>query len=368
MVIFANVSLRAIIHRGLFLLCLMPCPAFGQSTVSGIVRDSRSGDPMPFATVYVNGTTKGTITDNDGRFELNNVQFPSTIVFSFVGYKTQVLDLTRNPGTLQIKLSTNDGLPEVVITDYSNRQMYLDYFKTMFLGDDRWGRHAIIRNEDVIMFHNYGTVGNGTMFKAWAGEPIIIDLPLLGYELYVDLIDFTVQRTGGKSVCDILGYFFYKPDSTLKKFQTAKVEKNRRAAYYNSNLHFLRSMYSNRLAENGYILSMADTGTVVIEGITEFFPIDISQYSERTENGEMQIHSLSDKRLKILYYHKLDGTPLDLTRHKPAFHIFSESGIHLLKDTCTFLQNGTITDNSIRFSGDISEKRIGASLPEDWGF
>ena len=334
-------------------LCLVPCMTLGQGSVSGVVLDSQTGSPMPFATVYINGSTKGTITDNDGCFELNNVQFPSTIVFSFVGYKTQVLDLNRNPGRL-------------IITDYSDRQMYLDYFKTMFLGDDRWGRHAIIRNEDVIMFHNYGTVGNGTIFKAWAGEPIIIDLPLLGYELYVDLVDFTVQRTGGKSVCDILGYFFYKPDNTLKKFKTAKIEKNRKAAYYNSNMHFLRSFYENRLAENGYILSMADTGTVVIEGITEFFPIDINQYSERKDNGEVLVHGLSNKRLKILYYHKLDGSPLDLTRHKPALHLFSESGIHLLKDTCTFLQTGTITDNSIRFTGDISEKRIGACLPDDY--
>jgi hypothetical protein len=345
---------------------MAPCLTFGQSTISGVVNDSRSGEPLPFATVYLNGTTKGTVTDNDGRFELNGVQFPSTLVFSFVGYKTQVLDLSRNPDTLHIKLSTNDNLPEVEITDYSGRQMYLDYFKTMFLGDDRWGHNAIIRNEDVIMFHNYGTVGTGTMFKAWAGEPIIIDLPLLGYELYVDLIDFTIQRIDGRSICDILGYFFYKPDSNLKKNQTAKTMKNRRAAYFNSNQHFLRSFYENRLAENGYILSMADSGEVVIEGITEFFPIETSLYSEINENGQMLIYGLNDKRLKIQYYHRLDGSPLDLTRHNPGIHPFSVSGIHLLKDTCTILSNGIITDNSIRFTGDISEKRIGASLPDDY--
>ena len=83
------------------LFYMVPCLVMGQSTISGIVRDSQTGSPMPFATVYINGSTKGTITDNDGCFELNNVQFPSTIVFSFVGYKTQVLDLNRNPGSLK---------------------------------------------------------------------------------------------------------------------------------------------------------------------------------------------------------------------------------------------------------------------------
>lgn len=366
MVIFADMRLSVLVKTGLFLLLIVPCPAFGQSTVSGIVTDSRSGEPMPYATVYVNGSTKGTITDNEGHFELSDIRFPSTIVFSFVGYRTQVLDLTRNPGALQIKLATNDSLPEVEITDYSNRQMYVEYFKTMFLGDDRWGQQAVIRNEDAIMFHDYGTVGNGTMFRAWAGEPVIIDQPLLGYELYVDLVDFTVRRADGKSSCDILGYFFYKPYPDAGMRKTAKYQKNRLRAYYNSNMHFLRSVFENRLAQNGYMLSMPDTGAVVTEGITRYIPVDLGRYTQKSGDEEMLIQGLSDKNLIIRYYHKFDGTPLDLTRHKPALHPFSLSGIHLLSDTCTILKSGIIPDNSIRFTGDISDKRIGASLPADY--
>ena len=320
---------------GLTLLCcLVSCLTYGQNTLRGIVTDSLSGEPMPFATVYVNGSTKGTVTGNDGLFELNGIQFPMTIVFSFVGYRTQVIDLDRNPGTLRIRMQTNDGLPEVVITEYSEREKYLEYFKSMFLGDDRWGRRANIRNQDAIMFSRYSTDDNGTVFKAWTGEPIIIDLPLLGYELYADLVDFTVQNNGGKSVCDILGYFFYKPYPDTGKNRTKRIESNRSSAYYNSNRHFLKSFHDNRLAENGYILT-ADPG----------------------EDG---------KTLQIRYYHKMDGSPLDLTKNKPGLHLFSRSGIHLLKDTCTILEGGTITDSSVRFTGDISQKRIGAQLPDDY--
>ena len=35
-------------------------------------------------------------------------------------------------------------------------------------------------------------------------------------------------------------------------------------------------------------------------------------------------------------------------------------------DTCTILKSGIIPDNSIRFTGDMSDKRIGASLPADY--
>jgi hypothetical protein len=194
------------------------------------------------------------------------------------------------------------------------------------------------------MFENTGKV-----FRAWAGEPIIIDLPLLGYELYADLANFSVYRTDGNAVCDILGYYFYKPYSTESTRKNAKFAKNRASAYYNSNMHFLRSLSRNRLAENGYLLSDS-----------------IGPYTRKTEDGGMQIYGLGGKRVAILYYHKLDGSPLDLTKHKPGIHMYSESAIHLVKDTCAILSNGTITDNSIRFSGDISEKRIGASLPADY--
>ncbi|MGX8690971.1 MAG: carboxypeptidase-like regulatory domain-containing protein [Bacteroidaceae bacterium] len=358
-------KISAIVPKGLFLLCLVPCLVYGQSIVSGVVLDSRNGEPMPYATVYVNGTTKGTITDNDGHFQLNSVQFPSTLVFSFVGYKALVLELKSDPDPLQIRLQTNDGLPEVVITDYSEREKYMEYFKSMFLGNDRWGQSATILNEDAIMFESSGTDETGSLFKAWAGEPIIIDQPVLGYELYVDLANFSVQRIGGNAICDILGYFFYKPYSTDKERKNAKYERNRASAFYNSNMHFLRSFYQNRLAENGYILSMTDTAEVVIDDVTRL-PIGIGLYHGKTTDGQMQIYGLSDKRLKIRYYHKWDGSPLDLTKHKPGIHLFSESGIHLLKDTCTIFPGGTVPDNSIRFTGDISEKRIGASLPEDY--
>ena len=191
-------------------------------------------------------------------------------------------------------------------------------------------------------------------------------MPLLGYELYVDLVDFTIRSAGGRSSCDILGYFFYKPYPDAGKRKTARFEKNRLRAYYNSNLHFLRSVYENRLAENGYILSMPDTGAVVTEGITRYIPVDLGRYTQKSGDEEMLIQGQSDKNLIIRYYHKLDGTPLDLTRYKPALHPSSQSGIHLLSDTCTILKSGIIPDNSIRFTGDMSDKRIGASLPADY--
>ena len=175
----------------------------------------------------------------------------------------------------------------------------------MFLGDDRWGRHATIRNENAIMIENTNYNG-ASIFNAWASEPLIIDLPLLGYVLYVDLVHFSVERIGNNTLCDMLGYFYYKPYSIGKDSKLLSFEKNRRQAYYNSSQHFLRSAYENRLEENGYILAMADK--VIRLDMIKYKPIDIERYSDNIGDNMMQIFGLKDKRLKILYYHKYDGT------------------------------------------------------------
>src|SRR5690554_4145920 len=59
-----------------------------QRSVSGKVTDS-GGQPLPGVTVVVKGTTQGTVTNADGDYNLPNVPDDATLVFSFVGMRTQ---------------------------------------------------------------------------------------------------------------------------------------------------------------------------------------------------------------------------------------------------------------------------------------
>lgn len=61
--------------------------------VSGLVIDE-SGIPIPFVTVYVEGTTIGTTTNSEGNYQLELKDGYHTIVFRYVGYKTEVRPLT----------------------------------------------------------------------------------------------------------------------------------------------------------------------------------------------------------------------------------------------------------------------------------
>jgi TonB-dependent starch-binding outer membrane protein SusC len=64
-----------------------------QETVTGVVRDSRTGDTMPGVNVIIEGTQRGTSTNIDGEFELSVTSLDVTLRFSFIGYETQFVPL-----------------------------------------------------------------------------------------------------------------------------------------------------------------------------------------------------------------------------------------------------------------------------------
>jgi TonB-linked SusC/RagA family outer membrane protein len=104
---------------GVFLLCAGNVFAQSQITISGLVTDGGElGGPLPGVTVLVKGTSNGTSTDFDGQFTLNNVAANATIVFSYIGYKTQEVAVNSRT-SINVTLATDvSQLDEIVIIDY----------------------------------------------------------------------------------------------------------------------------------------------------------------------------------------------------------------------------------------------------------
>src|SRR5690349_8143874 len=55
--------------------------------ITGTIRDSESGQGLPGVSIIVKGTPNGSITDQDGKFQLS-VPEKATIVISFIGYQS----------------------------------------------------------------------------------------------------------------------------------------------------------------------------------------------------------------------------------------------------------------------------------------
>jgi TonB-linked SusC/RagA family outer membrane protein len=90
-----------------------------QKSISGKVSDSE-GTPLPGVTIMIKGTAKGIITDGEGNYSLSDVPDDATLVFSFVGMKTQEVKVTGK-SLVDISLTEETvGIDEVVAIGYGS--------------------------------------------------------------------------------------------------------------------------------------------------------------------------------------------------------------------------------------------------------
>ena len=99
--------------------------AFAQEvSVSGTVTDE-FGEPLPGVSILLKGTSVGTISDMNGKYSLSVPSEDATLVFSFVGYTTEEIQLN---GRSTIDLSMNPditSLEEIVVVGYGEQKKSL---------------------------------------------------------------------------------------------------------------------------------------------------------------------------------------------------------------------------------------------------
>lgn len=82
-------------------LSVFSVTAFAQTTVKGQLVDAETGEPLIGASVVVEGTTQGSVTDIDGNFT-QNVAPNATLVFKYVGYKDQQTKITQKGASVNL--------------------------------------------------------------------------------------------------------------------------------------------------------------------------------------------------------------------------------------------------------------------------
>lgn len=123
----------------LFLTCLFAVVsmAFAQRTVTGVVIDSSTGEPVIGASVLVKGTTVGNATNLEGRFTINNVpESAKHLVVSYIGMKKTEVAIKAN---MKIFMDPEDAsLDDVLVVAYGTQT------KSSFTGSA-----AVVESEDI---------------------------------------------------------------------------------------------------------------------------------------------------------------------------------------------------------------------------
>ena len=89
-----------------------------QTTITGTVKDAKTGEALPGANIKVERKAVGTNTDFDGSFSLNVADIPPfSLQISVLGYKTEKVEVSENNQNIDVLLTENETfLDEIVVS------------------------------------------------------------------------------------------------------------------------------------------------------------------------------------------------------------------------------------------------------------
>jgi hypothetical protein len=218
--------------------------------VVGFVKDNSTGKPLTNASVYINNTTIGTVTNDKGVFTLTRRPGRFEIVASFIGYETQLFSYTESgPDTIMIALTPKtDELSSVTIYNFDKDgwQHYGELFRNTFLGSSPIGDKCVIKNHKDLRF-SYSI--DDDVLRVYAVNPIIIINNYLGYRIEYDLVRYL--RDGRNRSLQYKGYVKFEELKANDKKKRVFASR-RKEVYQGSLLHFMRSIYNNQTEVSGF--------------------------------------------------------------------------------------------------------------------
>lgn len=247
------------IRTVLFLLTVfLSMESFGQ-TITGVVTDAKTGEPMPFTNVFINNTTVGNTTNEKGVFKITGDLPPNLeLVASFVGYVTssqQVSFSGKRELTVNFKLEPLESmLSEVQLESRIDKkwERNLRRFKEVFLAlpDDPFAKQLEITNPWVLDFEEVKGEKGLNHVRAFAQQALQIENAALGYHIEYYLQDYRLYKTGAR----YYGFVHYTPKASEDSVQLSTWDDNKETSYQGSTRHLLKSLLLSLVPEQGFSL------------------------------------------------------------------------------------------------------------------
>lgn len=236
------------------LFCLLfPAMIFAQGgVISGLVTNADSKNPVSGASVFLSNSSFGTSTTESGKYVLNGVRPGQyTLTVTLLGYEdyTSTVLVGREPIRLDIAMKTKPlMLKEVTISSAADWKKNYEAFKKDFIGTDENAKSCIVTNSHVL---NLAFNRTKQTLSASSDEFLVVDNKALGYRVKFLLKDFqddhlsNIISWGGERLFEEL------PGSAEQK---KRWHKKREEVYYGSQMHFFRSLYTNHLMQDSFVM------------------------------------------------------------------------------------------------------------------
>ena len=315
--------------------------------VKGYVFDSRTKEPVAGASIYYDGSSIGTITDENGNFEIGLFyQNNATLVIRHLGYRSKKYPRPSGDVLLKIALTEEvENLNEIVVTsDPFSRKQKMRVFKLEFLGDTRGGRNAEILNEnDIKLFFN----SYDNTLSAYCDKPIVVKNDYLGYIIHFDVEEFKISfKQKSLDRVDNIYHTLYNGSTQFEDISETdlKTTKRREKAYLGSSMHFMRSCWNGDIASQNFKLKK------------KYREIELEEFMISSKDSTSKLKNFKFLGNQYVIYHKKKSN------YRSTLRINDIDAQHSLDR----YGNYTPFQNLI-FGGYMANFRIGELLPMDYG-
>ena len=352
-----------------FLLILLTQTGFAQQfSISGIVKDKSTGNPVLFAHIYIANTTQGTTSDSDGRFRIDQIpEGRFTLICTMVGYESYLqiinaLDADSMEITIEL-IPSSQVLDEIELKGQVDKKWRRQFkiFERELFGDVPNAARCEIMNPWVVDFETQGLYNN---FHAHADQPLIIHNKILGYKISFLLKRFEIEQDQLLYV----GFPGFEPLDVKDWDSSENFFRNREDTFKGSTRHFFYALIFDRLKEEGFKVYRAT------QKYDEYWPNRLSDavnggYLRQLEASEIIVGKdymgnykiYTDDFIEIIYSEKIWGNspyqdaPYEVSRLK-------------LNDQLVVASHGYIFNPfSFVVYGYLSEERVANMLPYEYG-
>lgn len=148
-------------------LCFLVGPVWAQTrTIAGKVTDKKDGTPLVGVSVKVKGSAAGTSTGVDGSFKLAIPEAASTLVFTYVGYNSQEVNVAGRTSVNVGLQASSTALSEVVVVGYGTQKVKDATGSVASIGTKQFNKGVIASPEQLLQ----GRI-SGVQVTPSSGEP-----------------------------------------------------------------------------------------------------------------------------------------------------------------------------------------------------
>lgn len=270
---------------------------YSERTITGVVLDKETQEPLPFANVFIDNSTLGIATDLEGKFKIDNIpDIGFNLVVSYVGYKSKSI-----PFNYRQEVEDRDFIIEMEIDPIALEEIQVfgrlkerksraerrlfDRFQEEFLGKSDNARDCEIVNPEVLEFEILDSLNN---YRVTAEDILYIENRALGFRIGYLLEEFVFVN--GMKVN--IGSAQFKELEPKSRRQYRNWEEARDLAYRGSVLHFLNALIMGRLEAEGFRVNVVQYDSVTSEYTTPLNPLPLDQILQVEKTNREYLYKL----------------------------------------------------------------------------